>query len=414
MILPGIWWLSFVCFLTLLGNVLVILAVYRETSLHSATYYYIASLAVADLCVGVIVIPLAIFFELNISSSFHILCHLWHVTDVGASTASILALCTIALDRYIAITSPISYPRSFIARHSSIIIAGIWFCSTIIAGPTVMILGGRTNSIDSTNLTRSNETPSNQCEFPSDPVFIAVSSLVSFYIPLIIMVFVYGRILIFARRQMTALRQGFKQTTSTEVFQSSPFVPRFCFRSFKQRSNLSTGTTIENLNAIPNTPETITLRIHRGKYTRSPSLPPIVPHRNRSRSRVSQVSFPVLFLRRLRKLRRTRRWSRFSDEHKATKVLGIVMGVFIACWLPFFIFHVLTGVFHIHFSNYEEQLFRLFTWLGYTNSALNFLVYVLTSREFRLAFLKLLCPRRYVQRSLKQHSRKQKPLSQRV
>lgn len=147
MILPGIWWLSFVCFLTLLGNVLVILAVYRETSLHSATYYYIVSLAVADLCVGVIVIPLAIFFELVSSSSFYLLCHLWHVADIGASTASILALCVIALDRYLAITSPIRYPRSYLARHSTIVIAIIWFCSAIIAGPTVMILGGRKNSL---------------------------------------------------------------------------------------------------------------------------------------------------------------------------------------------------------------------------------------------------------------------------
>ena len=372
MIVPGIWWLSFVCFLTLLGNVLVILAVYRETSLHSATYYYIVSLAVADLCVGVIVIPLAIFFELSTPPSFHILCHLWHITDVGASTASILALCIIALDRYIAITSPIRYPRTFIARHSSIVIAGIWFCSAIIAGPTVMILGGRTKS----NRTLSDET---RCEFPSDPVFIVVSSLVSFYIPLIIMVFVYGRILIFARRQMTAFRQGYKRTTSAETYQLSPLVPRFCFRSFKNRNSSSCGTTIENVNAISNTPETITLRIHRGKYSRSPSLPPIAP----ISSGVSQVSFPVLFVRRLRKLRRTRTWSRFSREHKATKVLGIVMGVFIACWLPFFVFLVLTGVFHLHFPNSEEQLFRLFTWLGYTNSAVSFnsifiiLIYIL-------------------------------------
>jgi hypothetical protein len=143
MILSGIWWLSFICFLTLLGNVLVILAVYRDPSLHSATYYYIVSLAVADLCVGVIVIPLAILFELVRSSNFRFLCYLWHVMDVGASTASILALCVIALDRYIAITSPIRYSRSFIARHSSIVIAAIWFCSAIIAGPTVLILGER-------------------------------------------------------------------------------------------------------------------------------------------------------------------------------------------------------------------------------------------------------------------------------
>jgi hypothetical protein len=147
MIYPGIWWLSFVCLLTLLGNILVILAVFREASLHSSTYYYVVSLAVADLCVGVIVIPLAIFFELNQPLPYKMLCHLWHITDVGASTASILALCVIALDRYIAITSPIRYPRSFIARRCSFVIAGIWFCSALIAGPIVIVLGERTQSL---------------------------------------------------------------------------------------------------------------------------------------------------------------------------------------------------------------------------------------------------------------------------
>lgn len=224
----GIWWLCFVCSLTLLGNVLVILAVVRETTLHSATYYYIVSLAVADLCVGILVIPLAILFELSVPDKFDILCHLWHITDVGASTASILALCVIAVDRYLAITSPIRYRRSFLVRRSSFVIGLIWFCSSIIAGPMVIIIGERFHSIslscrwtDDNNqssfrlvLDSSLQTDRKRCEFPSDPTFVVVSSSVSFYIPLLIMVFVYSRVLISARRQMTALRQGYKRTTS--------------------------------------------------------------------------------------------------------------------------------------------------------------------------------------------------------
>ncbi|CAF0829503.1 unnamed protein product [Adineta steineri] len=397
MFLNGILWLSFVCLLTLLGNLLVILAVYRSISLHSATYYYVASLAVADLCVGIIVIPLAILFELLNPPPSRLLCNLWHITDVGASTASILALCVIALDRYIAITSPITYPTSFISKHSSFVIAAIWFCSAFIAGPFVLILGERSSL--KTNKSLSEEIQIERCEFPSDPIFIIVSSSVSFYVPLIIMVFVYGRILISARKQIEALRQGFKQTTPiNDVYHpSSPRASRFRFRSMKNPS--SSLSTISNLNI----PQPITLRIHKGKYCRSPSLPPLHSHSRRNDS----TSLTILFFRRLRNLRRNRNWTRFSREHKAAKVLGIVMGVFIACWLPFFVFLLLTGVFHLQLkSNYQQELFRLFTWLGYTNSALNFLVYVLTSREFRLAFMKLLCPRNYVQRSVLRHFNK--------
>ena len=71
----GLIGLILVCILTIVGNVLVILSVYRERSLHSATYYYLVSLSIADLCVGLIVIPLAIFFEINEMNSWKSLCH---------------------------------------------------------------------------------------------------------------------------------------------------------------------------------------------------------------------------------------------------------------------------------------------------------------------------------------------------
>ncbi|CAF1605451.1 unnamed protein product [Didymodactylos carnosus] len=49
--------------LTIFGNVLVVISVYREKSLHTVTNYFVVSLAIADITVASIVMPFAIYLE---------------------------------------------------------------------------------------------------------------------------------------------------------------------------------------------------------------------------------------------------------------------------------------------------------------------------------------------------------------
>lgn len=96
-------------FATVFGNSLVILAVIRERYLHTSTNYFVTSLAVADCLVGLVVMPFSALYEVLQNTWFFGTdwCDFWRSLDVLFSTASILNLCVISLDRYWAITGMI-------------------------------------------------------------------------------------------------------------------------------------------------------------------------------------------------------------------------------------------------------------------------------------------------------------------
>ncbi|XP_031339485.1 D(2) dopamine receptor-like [Photinus pyralis] len=74
-----------------------------------------------------------------------------------------------------------------------------------------------------------------------------------------------------------------------------------------------------------------------------------------------------------------------KKEKRATLILGLIMGSFIACWLPFFFMYILRLAYDI-----PGIAFATAFWLGYMNSALNPVIYTIFNKDFRRAFRRIL------------------------
>ena len=80
--------------------------------------------------------------------------------------------------------------------------------------------------------------------------------------------------------------------------------------------------------------------------------------------------------------------SQAATDHKAAVTLGIIMGVFLVCWLPFFIYNIVLPLCASCF--FSELAYKILTWLGYFNSCLNPIIYSIFNRDFRNAFKHIL------------------------
>jgi hypothetical protein len=76
---------------------------------------------------------------------------------------------------------------------------------------------------------------------------------------------------------------------------------------------------------------------------------------------------------------------KMKREHKAARTLGVIMGTFILCWLPFFLWYVSTTLCG-EACPCPDIVVSVVFWIGYFNSTLNPLIYAYFNRDFREAF----------------------------
>ena len=129
--------LIFITIPTIIGNTLVLLATWKERSLHQPNKYFIVCLAVADLLVGTLIGPARVYglsaeAEARRDISVHV-CRFMVWIDTFALTASVYTLMFISFDRYIKISKPLQYRSRMTTSRSLKIIFIIWLVSIAFA-----------------------------------------------------------------------------------------------------------------------------------------------------------------------------------------------------------------------------------------------------------------------------------------
>ncbi|XP_048369184.1 D(1) dopamine receptor-like [Sphaerodactylus townsendi] len=306
---------------TLLGNTLVCLSVVKFRHLRSkVTNFFVISLAVSDLFVAVLVMPWKAVTEVAGFWPFGGFCDVWVAFDIMCSTASILNLCIISVDRYWAISSPFRYERKMTQRVAFVMIGVAWMLSVLISFIPVQLRWHKAGELLPAREMGPNVTwsPEENCDSSLNRAYAISSSLISFYIPVAIMIVTYTRIFRIAQKQIRRISSLERAVEHAQSCQS----PRGC-------------------------PHDISLK------------------------------------------------NSFKKETKVLKTLSVIMGVFVFCWLPFFVLNCVAPFCDpsLHtlgkFPCVSKTIFNIFVWFGWANSSLNPIIYAFNA-DFRKAFATLL------------------------
>ncbi|CAD5215780.1 unnamed protein product [Bursaphelenchus okinawaensis] len=314
---------------TLIGNTMVCLAVVLVRKLKAQpANLLLVSLAVADFSVGLFVMPVALVVILeNKWILGKTICLLWTSADLMLCSASILNLCMICIDRYFAVIKALTYSAKRTRSRILCYIVVVWVFALLVSTTPLIVLP--TNHVD------------DQCQVSQHQLYQIYATVISFYAPCLIMVILYWRMW-----QAAKLLQ--KKDQLTNKWSVTSKAPQD--NGHPQHSALKNGFSPK-------------------KHHRPSAL-------------LHAVRVPLMHSNSGNHHERT--------EDKARKTLGVIMSVFIVCWVPFFILALLKSQ---YVMNVPKWLDLLVLWLGYSNSMLNPLIYCKYNREFRVPFREMLCCR---------------------
>lgn len=213
--------LVFIIILTIGGNVLVCLAVGLSQRLRRIANCFVVSLAVADLLLGLLVLPLSATVELRGRKwpFGGTLCNIYISLDVLLCTCSILTLLAISVNRYLAISSPLSHSRIVTPRRVTLAIISIWLVSLAAAFLPIQ-MGWNTADYRVQNLdwgTGDENKEEHYCQFEWNNNYVLIYAFGFYYLPLLLMCGMYLCIFRVAREQVSVLDYVLTEPPFTEI-----------------------------------------------------------------------------------------------------------------------------------------------------------------------------------------------------
>uniref|UniRef100_A0A3Q2ZQ99 Adrenergic, alpha-2D-, receptor a n=2 Tax=Kryptolebias marmoratus TaxID=37003 RepID=A0A3Q2ZQ99_KRYMA len=372
---------------TIVGNVLVIVAVLTSRALRAPQNLFLVSLASADILVATLVIPFSLVNEVMgywlFGSTW---CAFYLALDVLFCTSSIVHLCAISLDRYWSVTKAVSYNLKRTPKRIKSMISVVWIISAIISFPPLL-------------MTKHDEWV---CELNDETWYILSSCLVSFFAPGLIMILVYCKIYKVAKQRSSTV------FVAKNGLEREPSQSETCFARNKDRFEAESPSSQSSGSRQPRQGELDDIDLEesccsssdtkprhhrfakRRKVEGSDCCPPQscrlswasarVPAPERSRNPAERQQLAAANKTKVAQMR----------EKRFTFVLAVVMGVFVLCWFPFFFTYSLHAICRAS-CHVPDALFKLFFWIGYCNSSVNPIIYTIFNRDFRKAFKKIIC-----------------------
>ncbi|KAE8278404.1 Trace amine-associated receptor 13c [Larimichthys crocea] len=190
--------LAFASLLTVTLNMLVIVSISHFRQLHTPTNALLLSLAVADLVVGLLVMPIeGIFYMEACWLLGKLMCALAPYVSYCLVSASVGNMVLISIDRYVAICDPLLYSTKITLNRVKVSICSCWTGSVIYNG---LILLDHIRQPDRFNSCHG------QCVVVISHISGTVDLFFTFVGPCTVMVVLYMRVFVVAVSQMRVIR----------------------------------------------------------------------------------------------------------------------------------------------------------------------------------------------------------------